>query len=63
MCGGQEEQDLVQGLQTEEVSDGGDVQVWLQVRAEVQLVQDPLSDAEKCNQEAVSQRHQTLSTV
>ena len=45
MCGGQEEQDLVQGLQTEEVSDGGDVQVWLQVRAEVQLVQDPLPHA------------------
>ena len=43
--GGQEEQDLVQGLQTPQVSDGRHVQVRLQVREEVQLVQDPLPHA------------------
>jgi len=42
----QEEQDGLQGLQAEEVPHGRHVQVWLEVRQEVQLVQDPLPDAE-----------------
>ena len=44
----QEEQDGLQGLQAEEVPHGRHVQVRLQVRQEVQLVQDPLPHAEKC---------------
>ena len=43
---GQEEQDRVQGVQAEEVPHGRHVQVRLQVREEVQLVQDPLPHAE-----------------
>ena len=42
----QEEQDGLQGLQAEEVPHGRHVQVRLEVRQEVQLVQDPLPDAE-----------------
>ena len=44
---GQEEQDRVQGVQAEEVPHGRHVQVRLQVREEVQLVQDPLPHAER----------------
>ena len=43
----QEEQDRVQGVQAEEVPHGRHVQVRLQIRKEVQLVQDPLPDAEE----------------
>ena len=43
--GGQEEPHLVQVLQAAQVSDGRHVQVWLPVRQEVKLVQDPLLDA------------------
>ena len=42
----QEEQDGLQGLQAEEVPHGRHVQVGLEVRQEVQLVQDPLPHAE-----------------
>ena len=44
---GQEEQDRVQGVQAEEVPHGRHVQVRLQVREKVQLVQDPLPHAER----------------
>ena len=44
---GQEEQDRVQGVQAEEVPHGRHVQVRLQVRQKVQLVQDPLPHAEE----------------
>ena len=43
----QEEQDGLQGLQAEEVPHGRHVEVGLQVRQEVQLVQDTLPDAEE----------------
>jgi len=43
----QEEQDRVQGVQAEEVPHGRHVQVRLQIRQKVQLVQDPLPDAEE----------------
>ena len=42
----QEEQDGLQGLQAEEVPHGWHVQIGLEVRQEVQLVQDPLPYAE-----------------
>ena len=42
----QEEQDGLQGVQAEEVPHGWHVQVRLEVRKEVKLVQDPLPDAE-----------------
>ena len=41
----QEEQDGLQGVQAEEVPHGWHVQVRLEVRKEVKLVQDPLPDA------------------
>ena len=43
----QEEQDRMQGVQAEEVPHGRHVQVRLQVREEVQLVQDPLPHAKR----------------
>jgi hypothetical protein len=41
----QEEPDIVQGVPSEEVFDGGDVQEWFPVRTTIQLVQDTLSTA------------------
>ena len=46
--GGQEEQNLLQGLQAAQVPHGRDVQVGLSVRQAVKLVQDPLLNAEEC---------------
>ena len=59
---GQEEQDRVQGVQAEEVPHGRHVQVRLQVREEVQLVQDPLPHAEE-RSEALQQLPADVSSV